>query len=101
MRPGMPLGRKHFRRSRDAPICYGKDYWPVLLSKIVCFEDQKSQRPVSTLADGGDLTKRLDDREPIVDSEGKAGKTYPGGMERAGQFDRGEDFCCNSLGLRL
>jgi hypothetical protein len=21
MRPGMPLGRKHFRRSRDAPIC--------------------------------------------------------------------------------
>jgi len=20
MRPGMPLGRKHFRRSRDAPI---------------------------------------------------------------------------------
>jgi len=33
MRPGMPLGRKHFRRSRDAPI--RKGLWPVLLSKIV------------------------------------------------------------------
>jgi len=28
MRPGMPPGRKHFRRSRDAPICYGKGLVP-------------------------------------------------------------------------
>ena len=28
MRPGMPPGRKHFRRSRDAPI--RKGLWPVL-----------------------------------------------------------------------
>jgi hypothetical protein len=34
MRPGMPLGRKHFRRSRDAPIWYGKDCGQSLLSKI-------------------------------------------------------------------
>jgi hypothetical protein len=33
MRPGMPLGRKHFRRSRDAPILLRKGLWPVLIVK--------------------------------------------------------------------
>ncbi len=67
----MPLGRKHFRRSRDAPICYGKG---LLASPVV--KDHCLKRPVSTLAEGGDSSKRLDDGEHIVDSEGKAAKPF-------------------------
>lgn len=95
MRPGMPLGRKHFRRSRDAPIYYGKDCGQSLLSKIVCPET------CLYLSRWRRLVNTLDDREHMGDSEGKSGKTYPGGTERAGRLDRGKDFCCNSLGLRL
>jgi hypothetical protein len=35
--PGMPLGRKHLRRSRDAPTLG----WP--------FKEQKARRPASNL----------------------------------------------------
>src|SRR5580765_797312 len=57
MRPGMPLGRKHFRRSRDAPIYYGKG----LLASPFCQRsfDSRIVRPtlVSTLADGRSSAK--------------------------------------------
>ncbi len=36
MRPGMPPGRKHFRRSRDAPISE-KDFGQSFLSKICLY----------------------------------------------------------------
>jgi hypothetical protein len=55
MRPGMPLGRKHFRRSRDAPISE-KDFWPSFLSKIVvlktCIYLSRWQRLFKTLDEG-------------------------------------------------
>ena len=63
MRPGMPPGRKHFRRSRDAPIYCGKDCWTKSsLSKIVV------QKNISTLADGRSLSKALDEGKQQDDS---------------------------------
>src|SRR5258708_2464104 len=65
MRPGMPLGRKHFRRSRDAPIYYGKDCGQSCcqrsLSLKTCFYHSRWRRSVKTLDDG----------DAVSDSEGE------------------------------
>ena|SRR5438270_13968983 len=79
MRPGMPLGRKHFRRSRDAPIfahsrqnhangnyVLRKGLWPVLLSKII---GPKALPSTIYLSRWRKSVKTLDERESQGDSE--------------------------------
>jgi hypothetical protein len=61
----MPLGRKHFRRSRDAPILLRKGLWPVLvvkdrLSLKTCIYNSRHQTRIEL----------LDDIEALGDSEG-------------------------------
>lgn len=62
----MPLGRKHFRRSRDAPICYGKDCGQVLIVK------DRLLKSCIYLSRRRWLFKTLDEIEPLLDSEGNS-----------------------------
>jgi len=60
----MPLGRKHFRRSRDAPIRKGLLASPVVKDRLLksCIYLSRTQPPI----------KRLDDIAPLGDSKGNA-----------------------------
>jgi CubicO group peptidase (beta-lactamase class C family) len=73
----MPLGRKHFRRSRDAPISYGKDCGQVLLSKIVVARD-RSKKTCLYLSRWPRLVKLLDDVGLPGDSQGNSAAHLPG-----------------------
>jgi hypothetical protein len=64
MRPGMPLGRKHFRRSRDAPIYYGK----TVASPVV--KDRLSLKTSFYHNRWQPVIKSLDDAKLPGDSEG-------------------------------
>jgi hypothetical protein len=71
MRPGMPPGRKHFRRSRDAPISE-KDLLAVLVLRILSF-----QRADFTLDRNVLPVNLLDGSQPAWDSRALKGLTFP------------------------
>src|SRR6476646_8170437 len=65
MRPGMPLGRKHFRRSRDAPKperTIGQSCCQRSFAEKSCIYLSRWQTPI----------KLLDDILPLGDSQGNA-----------------------------
>ena len=69
MRPGMPPGRKHFRRSRDAPIYYGKGLVPSPVVKDRLFRKNVVQKNCLYLSRWQSHSKALDDGNRMDDSE--------------------------------